>query len=115
MRVPMSIELIVLLSCLGGILLVAAVVYAVRSRKVLPPSPPQRELPAEPTKPESALPLPEKPAPRPAPRAGERAAPGEAEAMPLPYDKPRVAPAPERAEVRRYKEGLARTRGGFVA
>ncbi|MBL9104266.1 MAG: signal recognition particle-docking protein FtsY [Myxococcales bacterium] len=57
---------------------------------------------------------PDKPAPRLPPRAGERTA-GEGEGLALPYDKPKLRPVEDRAEVRRYREGLARTRGGFVA
>lgn len=114
MRVPMPLELIVILSALGGILLAAVVVWAFRSRTALPPAPQPRELPGEPRAPDTALPTPEKSPARLVPKAGERAEAGP-EAVPLPYDKPRAEAPPERAEVRRYKEGLARTRGGFVA
>jgi fused signal recognition particle receptor len=117
----MSLELIVMLSCLGGILLVAAVIYAVRSRRALPPGPQPKELAAG----SDALPIPERSPQRDAPRVGERVvkeAPAEGAALPLPYDKPKAEAAPltpeeaaRRAELKRYEQGLARTRGGFVA
>lgn len=113
----MSLELIVMLSCLGGILLVAAVIYAVRSRTALPPAPQPRELPSERA---DALPIPDRQAGRLAPKAGERVTTGASDpALSLPYDKPRPEPTADelarRAETRRYELGLARTRGGFVA
>lgn len=114
-----SLELIVMLSCLGGIGVVVAVILAVRARRALPPGEQPKELgQARP----DALPTPEKQAPRLAPKAGERTVEGPDDAVRLPYDKPRaeaVALTPEevakRAELRRYEQGLARTRGGFVA
>jgi fused signal recognition particle receptor len=118
----MSLELIVMLACLGGILLVAAVIYAVRSRNVLPPGQQPGQLPG----PKSAdvLPVPDRSPARPVPKAGERAQDGAAAtaAVALPYDKPKPEAAPltpaeaaKRAERLRYEHGLARTRGGFVA
>lgn len=119
MESGISLELIVMLSCLGGIAVVAAVILAVRSRNALPPGGQPKELAGE--RPDK-LPTPERPPPRLAPKAGERTEGPTGEAVALPYDKPRAelaAPSPEeaarRAELRRYETGLARTRGGFVA
>jgi fused signal recognition particle receptor len=106
----MSLELIVMLSCLGGILLVAAVIYAVRSRRALPPGPQPKEIEAK----SDALPIPERSPQRDAPRAGERVvkeAPAEGDALPLPYDKPKAEPAaltPEEAAKRAERGATSR-------
>jgi fused signal recognition particle receptor len=108
----MSLELVVILAVLGALLVAGAVIYAVRARQ-LPPAPPVRELPPPPA---TAPPQPPaEPAVRPAP-----AEPADA-AVPLPQEKPRserpaaiVDPA-RRAELQRYEQGLAKTRGGFIA
>ncbi|MBL8975585.1 MAG: signal recognition particle-docking protein FtsY [Myxococcales bacterium] len=101
----MSLELIVILITLGVLLIAGgAVAFVRRSRPALPAPPVHKELPAEPAR--------LRPVPVVTPSDSS---------VPLPQDKPQLARPPaildeaRLAERRRYEQGLARTRGGFVA
>jgi fused signal recognition particle receptor len=107
----MSLELIVILITLGVLLLAGGAVALVRRRQpVLPPAPELKELPAEPASGSAR--------PRPIPSWSP---PPSDSNVPLPQDKPPaqrpavVVDEARLAERRRYEQGLARTRGGFVA
>ncbi|MEZ4427588.1 MAG: signal recognition particle receptor subunit alpha, partial [Nannocystaceae bacterium] len=109
----MQLELIVILVALAGVLVGAGVIYfVVRSRRALPgeEARPAIEPAAEP----EAAPAVEPAQPR-------RVEPRPESAVPLPVDKPREAAIAAHAAVEareqreRLREGLARTRGGFVA
>jgi len=119
----MSLELLVILIVLGTLVLVGAVIVAVRRTRALPPAPEHK--PLGPGEPDPAAPRivegPTEPRrePRPVAAAGDATS---APVIPLPTEKPRAelavrspADAARLAERRRYEHGLARTRGGFVA
>ncbi|MEM9461594.1 MAG: signal recognition particle-docking protein FtsY [Myxococcota bacterium] len=131
-------EILIVLGLLG--LGAVATYFVLRSRQAVLPaapgdgkalgegSPPQPDEPAEPTAPapESAEPEADAEPSDAPPVRPDTAAPVEATApakpVPLPVDKPKVAPAIDedeaarrRQQQQRYRDGLAKTRGGFVA
>lgn len=107
-----SQELLIVLAALGGALAAVTVIVAVqRARALPPPAEPPALADADDEKDRSQPTRPVVTPPRPVDGA-----------LPLPHDKPTLPKGPEREEDRqrreqreRYAQGLAQTRGGFIA
>ena len=113
----MPLELLVILIVLGTLVLVGAVIVVVRRVRALPAAPVHKPL-APGAEPPRAVEGPVEPRRDRPLRPAEDVREGPE--IPLPIEKPRPeprTPADEArlAERRRYEQGLAKTRGGFVA